>query len=92
MIKLTKLRFVCYVLLSATGCYLIVSCNSQKKELQEKVEKLQQTAINIPYDRMACWTSDSFKAISPWNKAKLKLIHYVDADMCSTVTFDILYN
>lgn len=40
MIKLTKLRFVCYVLLSATGCYLIVSCNSQKREMQETVEKI----------------------------------------------------
>lgn len=83
MIRKNRKTIAGYILLSVI-CYLITACNSQKKELQEKVEKLQQTAINIPYDRMACWTSDSIKAISPWNKAKLKLIHYVDADMCST--------
>lgn len=65
-------------------CCLITACNSQKKELQEKIEKLQSKAIEIPYKQMACWASDSVIAISPWNKAKLKLIHYVDSETCSS--------
>lgn len=72
------------ILLSVISCCFLFACNSPKKELQEKVEKLQSTAIDIPYDRMDCWTSDSIKAISPWNKAKLKLVHYVDSVSCST--------
>lgn len=78
-----RIRTTGYILLS-TICSIICACNSQKKELQEKVEELQSTAIDIPYDRMDCWTSDSIKAISPWNKAKLKLVHYVDSASCST--------
>ncbi len=78
-----KNRITVYILLSVI-CSLICACNSQKKELQEKVEKLQSAAINIPYDRMSCWASDSIIAISPWNKAKLKLVHYVDSATCST--------
>lgn len=77
-------RKVDYILLYVISCCLLCACNSQKKELQEKVEKMQSTTINIPYDRMVRWTSDSIKAISPWNKAKLKLVHYVDSAACST--------
>ena len=76
-------RIAGYFLLPAI-CSLICACNSQKKELQEKVEKLQSMEINIPYEQMVCWTSDSIMEKSPWNKAKLKLIHYVDSNMCST--------
>ena len=82
MIK--QVRIVESLLLYAIICSLLCACNSQKKELQEKVEKMQSTAINIPYDRMTRWASDSIKAISPWNKAKLKLVHYVDSAACST--------
>ncbi len=79
----SRKRITGYILLSAI-CSLIFACNSQKKELQEKVEKLQSTAIDIPYDRMGCWTSDSIMEISPWKKAKLKYVHYVDSASCST--------
>lgn len=78
-----KIRITGYILLS-TICSLICACNSQKQELQEKVEKLRSKAINIPYDRMGCWTNDSIRVISPWNKAKLKLVHYIDSATCST--------
>ena len=73
-----------YILLSAICCCMLCACNYQKKEFQEKIEKLQSTAIDIQYKKMACWTSDSIWEISPWNKAKLKLVHYVDSAMCST--------
>lgn len=79
----SRKRITGYILLSAI-CSLICACNSQKKELQEKVEKLQSAAIDIPYDRMGCWTSDSIMEISPWKKAKLKYVHYVDSASCST--------
>lgn len=82
MIK--QIRKVDYILLYVISCCLLCACNSQKKELQEKIEKMQSMVINIPYDRMACWTTDSIKAISPWNKAKLKLVHYVDSATCSS--------
>lgn len=52
--------------------------------MQETVEKMQQKAIEIPYDRMACWTNDSILEISPWKKAKMKLVHYIDSATCST--------
>lgn len=77
-------RIARYILLYLISSCILSACNSQKKELQEKIEKLQSTVINIPYDRMGCWASDSIKAISPWNKAKLKLVHYVDSVTCST--------
>ena len=82
MIK--QVRIVDSILLYAISCCLLCACNSQNKDLQEKVEKMQSKAINIPYDRMSCWASDSIKAISPWNKATLKLVHYVDSATCST--------
>ena len=84
MINLTRLRFVSYVLLLATSCYLIVSCNSQKREMQETVEKMRQKAIEIPYERMDCWTNDSIIDVSPWKEAKMKLVHYIDSATCST--------
>lgn len=84
MIKPAKMRFLGYILLSAICCCLIASCNSQKREMQETVEKMQQKAIEIPYDRMACWTNDSILEISPWKKAKMKLVHYIDSATCST--------
>lgn len=83
MIRKKRSRIAGYILLSAI-CSLICACNSQKKELQEKCEKLQSKEIEIPYEQMVCWTSDSIKAISPWNRAKLKMIHYVDSAACST--------
>ena len=52
--------------------------------MQETVEKMQQKAIEIPYDRMACWTNDSILEISPWKKAKMKLVHYIDSATCSS--------
>ena len=78
------MRFVSYILLSAISCCLIVSCNSQKREMQETLEKMQQKAIEIPYDRMACWTNDSILEVSPWKKTKMKLVHYIDSATCST--------
>ena len=33
---------------------------------------------------MECWTSDSILEDRPWNKAKLKMVHYVDSATCST--------
>lgn len=91
-----KNKTVGCILLIVICCFLS-ACNSQKRELQEKVEKLQSVAIDIPYDRMGCWTSDSIMEISPWKKAKLKLIHYVDSATCSTcylnkiVTYEQLF-
>lgn len=52
--------------------------------MQETVEKMQQKAIEIPYVRMDCWTNDSILEVSPWSKAKLKLVHYIDSAACST--------
>lgn len=86
-----KNRITVYILLSAI-CSLICACNSQKKELQEKIEKLQSAAIEIPYDRMSCWTSDSIMNISPWKKAKLKYVHYVDSASCSTCYLNKIVN
>jgi hypothetical protein len=80
-----EIRIVGYILLLAiVNCGLLSACNSQKKELQEEVEKLQSKAIEIPYEQMACWACDSIVAISPWNKAKLKLVHYLDSATCTT--------
>ena len=84
MIRRKRNRITGRVLLFIMGCCLLAACNSQKRGLEEKIEKLQSKAIEMPYERMACWASDSIKAISPWNKAKLKLVHYVDSVTCST--------
>ena len=66
------------------GCYIITACNSGKAEVQETVEKMQSSAITVPFERMECWASDSTLKESPWNKAKLKLVHYVDSVTCSS--------
>lgn len=84
MIRRKRNRITGRVLLFIMGCCLLAACNSQKRGLEEKIEKLQSKAIEMPYERMACWASDSIKAISPWNKAKLKLVHYIDTLTCST--------
>lgn len=52
--------------------------------MQETVEKMRQKAIEIPYERMDCWTNDSIIDVSPWQKAKMKLVHYIDSATCST--------
>ena len=73
----------CFLLL-AVGCCVLSACNSHKTEVQETVEKMQSSAIAIPYEQMTCWANDSILEVSPWKKAKLKLVHYVDSAMCST--------
>ena len=78
------MRKIGYILLFAMGCYIITACNSRKAEVQETVEKMQSSAITVPFERMECWASDSTLKESPWNKAKLKLVHYVDSVTCSS--------
>lgn len=84
MICCNRKRIAVIIAFFIIGCCLFYSCDSQKKEVQNKVEEMQSTAIKIPYERMACWTNDSVSAISIWDIAKLKLVHYVDSAMCSS--------
>ncbi len=84
MIHKNRNRIAIYILLSVISSCILLACNSQERELQEKIEKLQSAAINIPYERMTCWASDSIFEVSPWNKANLKLVHYIDSATCST--------
>ena len=79
-----RIRIAGIIAFFIIGCCLFYSCDSRKKEVQNKVEEMQSTAIKIPYDQMECWTNDSVSAISPWNTAKLKLVHYVDSATCSS--------
>lgn len=79
-----KIKTADYILLTAIGCYILSACNSHKAEVQATVEKMQSSTITIPYERMECWASDSILEDRPWNKAKLKLVHYVDSATCST--------
>lgn len=65
------------------GCYLS-ACNPRKAEVQRKVEQMQASVMAIPYEEMECWATDSVISGSPWNKAKLKLVHYVDSATCSS--------
>lgn len=84
MICCNRKRIAVIIAFFIIGCCLFYSCDSQKKEVQNKVEEMQSMSIKIPYERMACWTNDSIYAISPWNIAKLKLVHYVDSATCSS--------
>ena len=78
------MRKMGYILSFTIGCYIITACNSHKEDIQKTLEKMQSSTISIPYERMECWTSDSILEDRPWNKAKLKLVHYVDSATCST--------
>lgn len=78
------MKKVGYILLLAMGYCYLTACNSHKHDVQKAVEKMQMSAIAIPYDMMTCWAGDSIIEVSPWNKAKLKLVHYVDSATCST--------
>ena len=73
-----------YILSFIIGCCILTACNSHKEDVQKALEKMQSSTICIPYERMECWTSDSILEDRPWNKAKLKLVHYVDSATCST--------
>lgn len=79
-----RIKTAGYILLIAMGYYSLSACNSHKAEVQATVEEMQSSAITIPYERMECWASDSILEDRPWNKAKLKLVHYVDSATCST--------
>ena len=78
------MKKVDYLLLLVIGCSYLIACNSHEHDVQKNVEKMQSSAIAIPYDKITCWASDSIIEISPWNKAKMKLVHYVDSATCST--------
>ena len=78
------MRKIGYLLLLVMSYCYLTACNSQKHDVQKALEKMQSSAIAIPYERMECWLNDSILEVSPWNKAKLKLVHYVDSATCST--------
>ena len=65
-------------------CLLFSSCNSFKNDVETKIKQMQSEPISIPYDKMECWSTDSIKSEQPWNKAKIKLVHYIDSVQCST--------
>ena len=77
-------RKVGAILLVALYIFFLSACNSHKKDIQKVIEKMQSAIINIPYERRECWSSDSVLEVSPWNKAKLKMVHYVDSATCSS--------
>lgn len=83
MKRLKIMRVTCYILLIAASI-ILSACNSQKKEIQEKIEQMQSSKIIIPYEKMECWTSDSLKSAASWKHAKLRLVHYVDSASCSS--------
>ena len=64
--------------------FLLSSCNSSNKKMLEAIELMQSTPISIPYNQMACWSSDSLLNTTPWIHAKLKLVHYLDSAMCQS--------
>ena len=79
-----KIKIASYILLIAMESFILSACNSHKTEVQKNVEKMQSSAIIIPYEQMACWARDSVLKSSPWSNAKLKLVHYVDSTTCSS--------
>lgn len=73
-----------YFLFLIAAFSLITACESNKSKIKKTIEQMQSAQIEIPYDKLDCWTSDSIKEISPWKKAKLKLVHYIDSAQCSS--------
>jgi hypothetical protein len=65
-------------------CTIITACGSNKSKVKRIMEQMESAQIVIPYDKLDCWASDSIIEVSPWNKARLKLVHYVDSATCST--------
>ncbi len=63
---------------------LLSSCDSSKDRVHEAVTQMMSEYIDIPYDKMECWTNDSLMKVSPWKQAKLKLVHFVDSTQCSS--------
>lgn len=45
---------------------------------------MQSHPFKIPYDRLLCWTKDSLMEIASFEQAELKLVHYIEPDMCSS--------
>ena len=78
------MRRICYILVIVYNICFFFSCNSPKKELQDAIEQMQSRKIAIPYEQMNCWANDSILKVSPWEKAKLKLVHYIDSATCSS--------
>lgn len=62
----------------------IAACDSNKNKIKKTMEQMESAPIVIPYDKLDCWSSDSIKKISPWEHAKLKLVHYIDSAQCSS--------
>lgn len=73
-------KFPFYFVLSL----LLFTCCSPKNNMQKVIAKMKSEKINISYDQMQCWTSDSLKMLSPWRSSKMRLVHYIDSVRCSS--------
>lgn len=65
-------------------CIIFSACDSASCRMKNIMRKMQSVPINLSFDKMVCWTTDSILLVCPWKHAKYKLIHYVDSTTCSS--------
>lgn len=75
------------------ACMVIVltGCKLGKDKAENEIRKLMAEKICLPYSEMSCWINDSVQSVRPWEKAKMKLVVYIDSTECSECALDKMY-
>lgn len=78
------MRYIYFIILLFVYCLLFTACKDSKQKMQDDIRHMQSSPISMPYSDMVCWAEDSISPIELCQKAKLKLVHYVDSVQCTT--------
>ena len=75
-----------YILCSA---FLLGGCRNQNDEIKDNLLIMKSKSVKIPFTDMSCWINDSIMNNRPWERAKMKLIVYMDSISCveSTMSY-----
>ena len=74
-----------------TICVLFVSCTFSPQDCKEVLRSMRGKTTVIPFDKMVCWLNDSIIHDTITQRAKYKLVVYVDSAACSTCYLNEMY-
>ena len=75
------------------ACMVIVltGCKSGKDKAENEIRKLMAEKSCLPYSKMSCWINDTVQSVRPCEKAKMKLVVYIDSTECSECALNKMY-
>lgn len=72
----------CYLFVFVS-CIFLAGCNPSKLKIEKNIKQMQSMRVKIPIDNLDYWTSDSLEDPIIYERARLKLVVYVDSTECS---------